>query len=143
MKKLVFAAMLALAPAAGWAKGVMHNIAVHVNSGDAKVMNMALNNVENVAAYYAEQGDEVTIEVVAYGPGLNMLIAGKSPVSDRIKTMSLANEKLTFAACGNTHRKMSKKAGKNIELMEEATMVTSGVVRLVQLQEQGFAYVRP
>ena len=112
MKKLVFAAMLALAPAAGWAKGVMHNIAVHVNSGDAKVMNMALNNVENVAAYYAEQGDEVTIEVVAYGPGLNMLIAGKSPVSDRIKTMSLANEKLTFAACGNTHRKMSKKAGK-------------------------------
>ena len=143
MKKLVFAALLACAPAAGWAKGLTHNIAVHVNSSDAKVMNMALNNVENVAAYYAEQGDEVTIEVVAYGPGLTMLIPGKSPVADRIKTMSLANEKLTFAACGNTHRKMSKKAGKEIVLMEEAKMVTSGVVRLVELQEQGYAYVRP
>lgn len=143
MKKLVFAAMLACAPVAAMAKDVMHNIAVHVNSSDAKVMNMALNNVENVAAYYSEKGESVTIEVVAYGPGLTMLIPGKSPVSDRIKTMSLANDKLTFAACGNTHRKMSKKAGKDIVLMEEATMVTSGVVRLVELQEQGYAYVRP
>jgi intracellular sulfur oxidation DsrE/DsrF family protein len=143
MKKLVFAAMLACAPVAAMAKEAMHNIAVHVNSSDAKVMNMALNNVENVAAYYSEKGESVTIEVVAYGPGLTMLIPGKSPVSDRIKTMSLANEKLTFAACGNTHRKMSKKAGKDIVLMEEAKMVTSGVVRLVELQEQGYAYVRP
>jgi len=38
---------------------------------------------------------------------------------------------------------MSKKAGHEIPIMEEATVVPSGVVRLVELQEQGYAYVRP
>jgi intracellular sulfur oxidation DsrE/DsrF family protein len=143
MKKVMFAAMLAVAPMAAWAEGMMHKIAVHVNSGDPKVMNMALNNVQNVEKYYSSKGDEVMIEVVAYGPGLNMLIPGKSPVSERISAMSLEIEGLSFAACGNTHRKMSAKAGKDIPLMDEATMVPSGVVRLVELQEQGYAYVRP
>ncbi|MCC2110691.1 MAG: DsrE family protein, partial [Hyphomicrobiales bacterium] len=83
------------------------------------------------------------IEIVAYGPGLNMLRADASPVKDRISVMSLENPDLTFAACGNTHRKMSEKAGKDIELVSEAKMVPSGVVRLIELQEAGYAYLRP
>jgi intracellular sulfur oxidation DsrE/DsrF family protein len=106
-------------------------------------MNMALNNAQNVANYYAAQGDEVVIEMVAYGPGLNMLIPGKSPVEDRISTMSLALDNLTFSACGNTHRKMSEKAGSEVALLDEAELTPSGVVRLIELQEQGYAYVRP
>lgn len=143
MKNLMLAAMLAVAPMAALAEGMMHKVAVHVNSSDAKVMNMALNNVQNVQKYYASKGDTVMIELVAYGPGLQMYIPGKSPVGDRISTMALEMDNLTFAACGNTHRKMSEKAGKDIVLMEEATMVTSGVVRLIELQEEGYAYVRP
>lgn len=121
----------------------MHKVAVHVNENDPQVMNMALNNVQNLVRYYESQGDEVTVEVVAYGPGLNMYVPGKSPVSDRIETMSLEIDNLSFAACGNTHRKMSEKAGKEVELMTEANVVPSGVVRLIELQEQGYAYVRP
>ena len=67
-------------------------------------MNMALNNAQNVANYYESQGDEVTIELVAYGPGMQMFVAETSPVSDRIASMSLALENLRFSACGNTHR---------------------------------------
>ncbi|HHS89089.1 MAG TPA: hypothetical protein ENJ26_01825, partial [Rhodobacteraceae bacterium] len=85
----------------------------------------------------------VVIELVAYGPGLNMFIPGKSPVEDRIETLSLELENLSFSACGNTHRKMSAKAGQDIPLMSEASVVPSGVVRLIELQENGFAYVRP
>lgn len=143
MKKLLLAATIAALPAMAFAEGKVHKVAVHVDQNDPKVINMALNNVVNVTKYYESQGDEVIVELVAYGPGLNMYIPGKSPVADRISTMSLEMDNLTFAACGNTHRKMSEKAGKNIELMSEATMVTSGVVRLIELQEQGYAYVRP
>ncbi len=50
---------------------------------------------------------------------------------------------LGLFACGNTHRKMSEKAGEQLALLDEASMVPSGVVRLVELQEQGYAYVRP
>ncbi|WP_323785117.1 DsrE family protein [Thalassovita sp.] len=143
MKKLVLATALALAPLGAWAEGVVHKVAVHVNDGDPRVLNMALNNVQNVTKYYESQGDTVEVEVVAYGPGLVMFLDGKSPVADRISTMALENDHLKFSACGNTLRKMSEKAGKDVPLMSEASVVPSGVVRLIELQEQGFSYVRP
>ncbi|MDE4134262.1 DsrE family protein [Phaeobacter sp. QD34_3] len=148
MKHLLAAAVLAAGLGAGWtgealAEGKIHHVAVHVNQNDPKVMNMALNNVQNLTNYYMSQGDTAVVEVVAYGPGLNMLIPGKSPVADRISAMSLEIDQLSFSACGNTHRKMSEKAGKEVALMDEASIVPSGVVRLVELQEQGFSYIRP
>lgn len=148
MKHIVTAAAFAATLCTGWtgmalAEGKTHHVAIHVNQNDPKIMNMALNNVQNLTRYYESQGDSAVVEVVAYGPGLNMLIPGKSPVADRISTMSLENDQLSFSACGNTHRKMSEKAGKDIALLDEASVVPSGVVRLVELQEQGFSYVRP
>lgn len=142
MKHLITAAALFAATTA-FAEGKMHYVAIHVDENDPAVMNMALNNAQNVSNYYASQGDEVMIELVAYGPGLNMFIPGKSPVETRISAMSLEMDNLSFSACGNTHRKMSEKAGKDIPLMSEAKVTPSGVVRLIELQEQGYAYVRP
>ena len=144
MKRLFAAvAMLVFSATMAFAEGTAHKLAIHVDQNDPQVMNMALNNAANVASYYAEKGEEVTIELVAYGPGLNMLVADKSPVADRIKTMSMEMENLSFAACGNTHKAMMKKAGGDVPLMEEATVVPSGVVRLMELQEDGYSYVRP
>lgn len=143
MKYLAAAACAAMLATGAMAEGKVHQVAVHVNENDPKVMNMALNNVQNLVKYYESQGDSVEVELVAYGPGLNMYVPGKSPVADRIATMSLEIENLSFSACGNTHRKMSEKAGAEIALLEEATIVPSGVVRLVELQQQGYAYVRP
>ena len=120
-----------------------HKIAFHVDESDPKVMNMALNNVQNVSNYYAGKGEKVIIELVAYGPGLNMFVKGKSPVEDRISVMSMSIDELKFSACGNTYRKMSEKAGKNVALIDGVGMAPSGVVRLVELQEQSYAYVRP
>jgi intracellular sulfur oxidation DsrE/DsrF family protein len=141
---LIASGLIALAlGTAAMAQGKTHKIAVHVNQNDPAVMNIALNNIENVKSYYEEKGDNVIVELVAYGPGLNMFVVGKSPVAERIETMALAIEGLTFSACGNTHRKMSEKAGKDIPLMSEAGVVPSGVVRLVELQEEGYSYVKP
>jgi intracellular sulfur oxidation DsrE/DsrF family protein len=143
MKHIMTAAALALAPLAAWAEGQVHKIAVQVNHNDPHTLNMALNNVRNLYKYYESQGDSAEVEIVAYGPGLQMFIDGASPVGDRISTMALEHSNLKFSACGNTIAKMSKKAGKDIALMDEAGVVPSGVVRLVELQQQGFAYVRP
>ena len=106
-------------------------------------MNLALNNVQNVNKYYESKGEEVIIEVIAYGPGLKMFFEEGSPVSERISVMSLGMDNVSFSACGNTHRKMSEKAGKEIALMSEAGMVPSGVIRLIELQEEGYAYLKP
>ncbi|MDK3075911.1 DsrE family protein [Sedimentitalea sp. JM2-8] len=144
LKHTLASAAIALSIASSaWAEGATHHVAIHVNQNDPQVMNMALNNAQNISNYYETQGDSVVIELVAYGPGLNMLIPGKSPVEDRINTMSMDIENISFAACGNTHRAMSEKAGQEITLMEEVRIVPSGVVRLIELQENGYAYVRP
>lgn len=144
MKRAAFAILTVIAgTTAALAEGQTHYVALHVDQNDPAVMNMALNNAQNVNAYYAEKGDTVVIEMVAYGPGLAMYVEGSSPVADRISAMSLEMENLSFAACGNTLAGMQKKAGHDIPLMSEAKVVPSGVVRLIELQEEGYSYVRP
>ncbi len=130
-------------PQAAWAAGVVHKLAIHVDENDPKVMNLALNNAENVTNYYESQGDTVIIEIVTYGPGLHMLRSDTSPVKARVEAMSLGMENLSFAACGNTMTKMAKKEGKDIPIMSEAKQVIAGVVRLIELQEDGYSYLRP
>ncbi len=144
VRNILLAFTLALgAVSAAFAEGKTHYIVFHVDENDPKVMNITLNNVQNVRKYYESKGDKVVIEIVAYGPGLVMYVPGKSPVEKRIETMALELDDITFSACGNTKRKMEKKLGHQVKLMPEAQVVPSGVVRIVELQEQGYAYVRP
>jgi len=143
IKSTLIAALSCMLAFNAMASDAVHRVAVHVNQNNKQVMNMALNNVQNIHKYYAGKGEKVVVEVVAYGPGLHMLRADTSPVKDRISAMSLEQPELKFSACGNTHRKMSQKAGKDVKLLSEAGKVPSGVVRLIELQEKGYAYVRP
>ena len=141
---ILLAAVLALAVGkAAMAEEAMHKIAFNVDQNDPAVMNLALNNVANVRKHYQSKGETVQIEVITYGPGLAMLIDGASPVKDRISAMSLEDPTLQFSACGNTMAAMSKKTGQEVRLVAEARVVPSGVIRLMELQEQGYSYVKP
>ena len=122
-----------------------HRIAIQVDQNDPAIMNLALNNATNVIEYYRAKGEEVDVDVVTYGPGLHMLRADTSPVQDRIKHLKeLAFPgKIQFSACNNTKQGMEKAEGKAISILPDATIVPSGVVRLMELQEQGWSYVRP
>jgi len=139
MKKSLLAMGLTLAALS--ASAAEYKLAIQVSDNDPQKMNIALNNAQNVQKHYEASGDSVEVEIVAYGPGLQMYTMN-SPVKDRIDALSL-DESYTFAACGNTLAKMEKKAGKKVALLDGSTMVSSGVVRLMELQSQGYAYVRP
>ncbi len=149
MKRRVFLSALALAITFAFSAATpalahkVHKVIFHVDENDPARMNLVLNNAQNVDSYYKEKGEKASIEIVAYGPGLNMLVAETSPVKDRISSMSMAMDNLQFSACSNTHNAMNKKAGHEVPLLSEAKMVPSGVVRLVQQQENGWSYVRP
>jgi len=121
----------------------VHRIVLHLDEADPARQNLVLNNASNINKHYQDKGEEVEIEIVTYGPGLTMLIPGKSKVADRVTSISQNFDNVSFRACANTHRKMSKKAGKEIALMPQAEMVPSGVVHLVERQEQGWSYIRP
>jgi len=120
-----------------------HRLAVQVDVNDPATMNLALNNVTNAAQHYSEIGQKVEIEVVTFGPGLHMLRDDTSPVKARIKSMSETMPELTFSACGNTRENMTKAEAKDIPLISQAKVTKSGVVRLMELQERGWSYLRP
>ena len=140
---LVTITALAQSNDAKHASAVPHKIAIQVNQNDKAVMDLALNNAKNVIDYYQSKGENVAVEIVTYGPGLHMLRADTSPVKDRIAVMSLENANVTFAACGNTQANQSKAENKPVVLISEAKVTPSGVVRLMELQKQGYAYLRP
>lgn len=121
-----------------------HHVLFQINSNDKALMNLVLNNVENVKQEYASMNKKVEIEVVAYGPGLKMLTAN-SPVAARIQNLSISNPDIGFAACGNTMKKMSKKSGKPIKLLDFGSIkiVPAGVVRIIERQDQGWHYIKP
>ena len=120
-----------------------HKVAIQVNQNDKAVMELALNNARNIIEHYKATGETVAVEIVTYGPGLHMLRNDTSPVKERIAVMSLESPNLTFAACGNTQANQSKAENKQVILIDEAKVTPSGVVRLMELQQQGYAYIRP
>lgn len=130
-------------PNAGAEEAKVHKILFHVDDNDPARMNLILNNVANVNKYYQDKGEPAKIEIVAYGPGLNMLVEAKSPVKDRVKSIADSFDNVEFKACNNTLKAMVKKAGKPIKLLSQAKMVESGVIHLVQRQEEGWSYIRP
>jgi intracellular sulfur oxidation DsrE/DsrF family protein len=137
--------LTALSPANAAEKAKEHRIAVQVDQNDPAAMNLVLNNVTNLLAYYNSKGEQAQVEVVAYGPGLNMLRDDKSPVKERLKRLKDGSfpASLTFSACHNTMKGMEKKEGHPIAIVPEARVVPSGVVRLTELQEEGWTYLRP
>ena len=122
-----------------------HRVTIQVDQNDPEVMNLALNNASNVLDYYRNKGEDVQVEVVVYGPGLNMLRDDTSPVKDRIKQLKeLAfPSSIRFSACNVTKQGMEKREGHAIILIPQAELVPSGVVRLMELEEQGWSYVKP
>ena len=140
---LLFAVPFAVSALAADAKP--HRVAIQVDQNDPAVMNLALNNASNIISDYKARHEDVQVEIVAYGPGLHMLRADTSPVKDRIKQISEVSfpSEIKFSACNNTKQGMEKKEGHAIGIVPQAHLVPSGAVRLMELQEQGWTYIRP
>lgn len=128
----------AVALAASMEEPMKGKLVIQVSTDDKRTQTIALNNAVNLQKEYGM--DNVEIEIVAYGPGLGML-TDKSTHKDRVA--SLAVQDIRFSACGNTMAKMEKKTGKKPQLIEGVQVVSAGVSRIMQLQQQGYAYIRP
>ena len=65
------------------------------------------------------------------------------PSKARIKSMIETMPHLAFSACGNMRKNMTRAEAKDVLLIPQAKVVKAGVVRLMELQEQGWSYLRP
>lgn len=112
---------------------VTPKVVFQVSDNDPAKWNLALNNIKNVQ----KDLKGAQIEVVAYGPGINMLKAD-SEVANRVA--EAADSGVKVIACGNTMRgqKLTKE-----DMNPKVGYVQAGVVEIMERQMEGYTYVRP
>ena len=135
--------VLAAPVVAGQAGDGTARLAIQISDHDPATFNKALNVATNSARGMSEKGDFYEIEIVTFNAGLHMLRSDTSPVLDRIQSISESIPEVTFSACGNTIAGMTRKEGAEPPITEHAGVVTAGVVRLMELDNEGYFIIRP
>lgn len=115
--------------------GSREKVVMQVSDNDPAKWNLALNNAKNVQQMIG--ADKVEVEIVVYGPGINMLKMD-SAVAGRIDDAKNANVKIV--ACENSVK--SLKLSKD-DMLANTSYVPAGVVELMKKQKEGYAYIRP
>ena len=140
MKTILMAAFLALCLASGsatldHAPGANNRVVIQVSDNDPAKWNLALNNARNLQSDLGAAN--VQIEIVAYGPGLNMVKSG-SAVASRIDESVLGG--MNIVACENT---MANTRVTKEQILPGVNYVGAGVVQIMRRQQQGWSYLRP
>jgi hypothetical protein len=115
-----------------------HKLVYQLNKADEEYQQHVLFSV---GAMLRKWGDNISIVVVGIGPGIHIL--GKHPgrpVSEEIKqrVASLAQYGVEFHACGNTMKSLK---WEEKDILPFAKIVEVGASDLMELQEQGYAYI--
>jgi uncharacterized protein len=106
-----------------------------MSEADPAKWNLALNNAKNLQEELGAAN--VDIEIVAYGPGINMIkfdSVANSRVSEAMKSG------IAIVACENTMRNLKINRA---DMVVGASYVPAGVVQIMRRQAEGWAYVRP
>ncbi|MDH3981015.1 MAG: hypothetical protein OEU91_10950 [Gammaproteobacteria bacterium] len=113
-------------------------VVLQISDMDPSKQTLVLNVATNLIKHYGP--DKIDIEIVAFGPGLRLLFADNVNVG---RIDGLDKNGVRFAACSNTVKKMTKLLGGAPELNSHAVHVDAGVVRMMDLIDQGYTLVKP
>jgi uncharacterized protein len=126
--------MMVLAAVSQTPKTAKHHVVFQLTEPEGKDWEMLVGHVNNLRTAFSKDGSEV--EVVFFGPGLDMLLKKNTAYQERLK--QLADSGVTLSACQNA---MRFKNVKTEDLFPFAGQVDSGVAELARKQEAGWAYI--
>ncbi len=115
-----------------------HRIVLQLSDNDPKKQSLVVSVAYNLLKAY--DPDKVAIEVVTFGPGIDLL----RPENDhRQRVESLVAQGVRFDVCLNTVDTIERDTGKRPEFIAAATPVQVGVAQILLLTENGYTLVRP
>jgi intracellular sulfur oxidation DsrE/DsrF family protein len=117
-------------------------VLVHLNDNDPTVAFEVLNDLERMLADFEQRGEDVQVEVIANGDGLDLVRADLTPISEEITGLIQRYPNLTVAACGATIDQLWEDYGQVVDLIPGVKQVDSGVVEVIRRQQEGWAYIR-
>lgn len=116
-----------------------HRVVYQLNQADAGYIEHILNSVGAMIGKYE---DNVAIAVVAFGPGIHLLARQpKRPVPAALRERARSQARdygVRFVACGNT---MKTLGWTERDIVDFAKVEQVGAAVLMELQEQGWAYI--
>jgi hypothetical protein len=115
-----------------------HHLALQLSDNDPKKEALTISVAYNLLKYYGP--DRIAIEVVTFGPGIDLLRAGNA---HRAEVDSLVSQGVQFDVCMNTLETIERETGKPVDLNPHAVKVDAGVAQILALTEKGFTLVRP
>jgi uncharacterized protein len=121
----------------------LHKMVIQVSRDDMEGMNLALGNAINANTLYKSRGEQFQVEIVAYGPGIKIFRSDSSPVKDRLVQVKREIPGIVYSMCGNAKAAAEKREGHEVLPLPDVGVVPAGVVRVAELQEQGYVYIRP
>lgn len=113
-------------------------VVLQISDADPTKQTLVLNVASNLIKAYGP--DKVDVEIVAFGPGLRLMFNDNH---NKGRISGLTGSGVRFAACENTLNKVSKKLGKTPALNSHASKVPAGVVRIIDLVNDGYTLVKP
>ena len=115
-----------------------HKIVLQLSDNDVRKQNLVISVANNLLKFY--DPDKVAIEVVAFGPGIEVLRT-ESPARKQVE--SLIAQGVRFDVCLNTVDTIERETGRRPEIIPGATPVQVGVGQILFLTENGYTLVRP
>jgi len=115
-----------------------HRIVLQLSDNDPRKQALVISVAYNLLKLY--DPDKVAIEVVAFGPGIDLLRTGND---NRKLIESLVAQGVRFDVCLNTVDTIERETGKRPEIIPAATLVQVGVGQILSLTENGYTLVRP
>jgi uncharacterized protein len=115
-----------------------HKIVLQLSDNDPKRQALVISVAYNLLKFY--DPDKVAIEVVAFGPGIDLL---RTDNGNRNRVESLIAQGVRFDVCLNTVDTVERDTGKRPEIIPAATPVQVGVGQILLLTENGYTLVRP
>jgi intracellular sulfur oxidation DsrE/DsrF family protein len=118
-----------------------HKIVYQLSDAGVDKAKFVLGNIRNHAAGVGGWQNIEALELVVFGPALKSFVHGSTDPALMQMLDALQTQGMTFGACGNTMKNFSITAD---QLPPKSHILPQGgVVRIMQLQEQGYSYIRP
>jgi uncharacterized protein len=115
-----------------------HKVVLQLSDNDPKKQGLVISVANNL--FKAYDPDRIAIEVVAFGPGIDLL---RPENPDRKRVESLVAQGVRFDICLNTVDTLERETGKRPDYIAAATPVQVGVAQILFLTENGYTLVRP
>ncbi len=113
-----------------------YDLIIHVDDNEASRLNLAFNNALNYKA--GLPGENFRMVLIANGPAVQLFTRSHEELAER--GAKLMEEGLDIRLCRNALNTFHVSAD---ELWKGCSIVPAGVVEIVKLQREGFAYLRP